>query len=270
MRHYSIIALLVLLTSCAANHKGDCQFTIKIDKVGATKATVTIEPSDPSAYYISNFLSEEMDYYTWKDQDNVKFQLDFIQEMMQAAAEFSKTDIDFASFCCYQGQKEDKIYYLTPDTSYKIIVFQVDPQTRESVGTPVSVTFHTNTIEKSSITFQFKWEADKLTITPSNNDEYFWDFEEKDVILDEYPSVETYFLDLTFFYEDYDFMPAMTNRGQVEYVFSEEHPGIDEGDHCCLAIGGYSSESGEVTTDITTLEFIYHKDKPCELVQDKN
>lgn len=268
MRHIRIsiiLAAAALAVCCTPKSSRVSDFTITVSDILSTKARVRVEPSNLEAYYCYGFLSEEMEYYfNMSDLENSQFQLNFSKERWALVCEEEGRTVSFTDNYCFRGERETKHYFLTPDSQYRIIVFQVDPKKLEIIGTPVSAQFHTNPLTMSSITFDISFGADKVTITPSNADEYYWDYENKEVILREYADAEYYLRNLIFMYEDYGFMEHRTSRGVEQWVFSKEDSAMVEGETCSLAVCGYSA--GEVNSDITTVDFIYHKDSPCEVV----
>ena len=46
------------------------------------------------------------------------------------------------------------------------------------------------------------------------------------------------------------------------YVFSQNDKSLEEGERCTLVLAGYAN--GEINSDSTVYEFVYHKDKPIE------
>ena len=271
MKHlYSIIIVIagLVISSCSAKQVKVTSFDVNVSKVLSTKATVVIEPSNPDAYYCYGIINRDMDlYFNMTDLQNAQFQLNFSIEMWERSGKESS----FASRYCYKGKQTVDYTYLTPDMDYRVIIYQVNPETRELAGTPTSISFHTNPLAKSNISFNIEFDADKVTITPSNNDDYCWDYIESDELEAEYADATQYFTDLILMYEEYGFMdlPGAIDRGKVDWVFSvDDFEPVNEGEEYTLVAAGYSN--GEINSDLTVIKFIYHKDKPCELVQDKN
>ena len=265
-RIYYIILLAVLAASCTPKSSRETTFTITVHDIHATKSRVKIESSNPDAYYSYGHIREDMEpYFSMSDMENARFQIDFCKEMMEYGSEEIDKSLSYVDKFCFRGTQEFRQLFLNPDQKNKVVVFQVDPKTLDVVGTPVSTMFQTKPLKMSDITFSITFGPDKVTIVPSNNDEYYWDYENTETILAEYVDAIIYLQNLIFMYEDYGFMNSgVTDHGTVEWVFSEEDSTMVDGERCTLAICGYAD--GEINTDITTIEFIYHKDKPCEIV----
>ena len=270
MKHiYYILGAILLLSSCTASkQEKPAGFKIEVKNVLSTKAKVVIEPSNPNVYYSYGIISEDMEeYFNMTDDENAQFQMDFSIERWEFASSDIAPSLTFSDIYCYKGRQEIQYTYLAPEKVYRVIAFQVDPDKKQYVGIPCSKEFRTNPLVKSSITFEFTFEPDKVTVTPSNNDRYYWDYIETEEMLEDYADPEQYYTQLILFYEEYGFMdlPETTDTGVSEWVFSEEDPGyMKEGGRYTITAAGY--DNGEINSDITIIEFIYHKDIPCELV----
>ena len=144
-RLHHIILLAVLAAACTPKNSRVSTFTITVSDVLSTKAKVTIESSNPDAYYSYGFIREDMDpYFTMSDMENAKFQIDFCKERIDLADLDEDHPVSYTDLYCYRGKQELKYTYLIPDQDNKVIVFQVDPKTLDVVGEPVSTVFHTN------------------------------------------------------------------------------------------------------------------------------
>ena len=167
-------------------------FDIKVSNVYSTKAKVVIEPSSPDAYYCFGFINNAdlATYYAKSDLENALFQIDFLKERWALVCQDEGRTVPYADLFCYRGRHEIDYTYLTPDTDHRIIVFQINPDTQELIGNPVSKVFHTRPLVMSDITFTIGFDADLLTITPSNRDGYCWAYQLTKDILENYADTE--------------------------------------------------------------------------------
>lgn len=267
MKHIYILLTLLILSSCAAKFTQPGSFTIKVSEVTATKALITIEASNQEAYYVYGLVREDMEYYNYTDEELAQFQLDFASELLGYALE-DDPSATFADRFCYKGSLSDRRYYLQENTKYKLNLFQVNPVTRERIGPVLTEFFQTEPLVKSDIQFDIQFGADKITITPSNDDIYYWDYENTDLIKEEFIDPEFYYTDLVHMYETYGFMSSMTSRGYEEYIFSEDPlANVEEGEKCTFVIAAYNND--EINSDLITIEFVYHKDEPCQVIPPK-
>lgn len=271
MKHiYHIItavAATLLLCSCPAKYTQPASFEVNVQDLRSTKALITVKPSTYDAYYMCGIVYADMEYYfNMTPEELAAFQLDFSFERWDMSEEIP-ANISFTDVYCYRGNFESKYTYLYPDMDYRFIAFQVNPDTREVIGTPVTKLFHTKPLQESDITFNFSFDTDKLTVTPSNNDPYYWDYVLTDLLDAEYADAHMYYYSLVDLYEDYGFMDMPENiaTGVDEWVFSRDDSEVlIEGAKYTLIASGYNY--GEINSDLTVVEFIYHRDKPSELV----
>lgn len=271
MKHiYHIIAAVaatLLLCSCPAKYTQPASFEVNVQDLRSTKALITVKPSTYDAYYMCGIVNADMEYYfNMTPEELALFQLDFSFERWDMSEEIP-ANISFTDVYCYRGNFESKYTYLYPDMDYRFIAFQVNPDTREVIGTPVTKLFHTKPLQESDITFNFSFDTDKLTVTPSNNDPYYWDYVLTDLLDAEYADAHMYYYSLVDLYEDYGFMDMPENiaTGVDEWVFSRDDSEVlIEGAKYTLIASGYNY--GEINSDLTVVEFIYHRDKPSELV----
>ena len=268
MKHlYHILtaaAATLLLCSCAAKYAKPAGFEVSIGDIRSTKAVLDIKPSTQDAFYMCGIVNGDMEeYFQMAPEELARFQLDFSIERWNLSEDHPAS---FTDIYCYKGNFHYKYTYLIPDMDYKVTVFQVNPDTKELVGMPVQKVFHTKPLDNSDIAFTFSFNTDKLTITPSNDDPYYWDYILTDVMDQEYSSAWQYFYDLIDNYEEYGFMelPGAVDTGVCEWVFSEDSEILKEGGKYTLVASGYNY--GEINSDLTVAEFIYHKDKPSELI----
>ena len=68
-------------------------------------------------------------------------------------------------------------------------------------------------------------------------------------------------------WEDFGLIEGRKVRGPAVIEFSSSDPTIQEGARYSFAISGY--EDFEINTAVTTFDFIYHKDIPCEMVKEE-
>lgn len=257
--HYILLSALLILASCSKAPK-PTSFRVSVSDVLSTKASIAVDPSDPDVYYTLGLINSNDKDYGKSPEELVRLQLAYMEELMIIMGD----EYSFEDLFCYRGAFREHYYTLVADCDYKLLVFQVDPVARQAVGSPSVTTFRTKPPVESAMTFSFSFEPDKIIITPSTNERYFWEYENSDIISREYVSPQIFYMEMIEMYESYGFIDSQTDRGVYEWIFSVEDPNIQEGQKYTLVIAGY--EDGETTTDLTVLEFIYHKDKPCELV----
>ena len=142
------------------------------------------------------------------------------------------------------------------NTDFKLIVFQIHPETHEILGNPVVTEFRTKPVPERELYFEVNFEGELLTITPSDNNlTYFWQFKESDQIYDDYGTATYYLYSVAGMYQEYGFMDMLYSQGPVEWDFAMEN-NMHDGTEYLLIISG--CEEGELTTPTTIAKFRYH------------
>ena len=263
--------LFLLLTACGHREllpTDLSSFEIRIDNVAGTKVWFTITPDNPNAYYAFGEVGEGDEEYDMSPTQVAENQLWWMDEIYKEFAPYVTNLGSYADIFLYQGTRQHKEMYLTQDHNYKLFVMLVDPDSHQLIGNPVSVPFHTKAIVGSDLTFDVKFYTDAVEIIPSDNSQaYYWDYENTDVIAYEYSSPEYYYYQLTDMYEEYDFMNNLVDHGPSQWVFSVEDKSMNEGETCTLVVAGYAG--GEITTELLIIDFIYHKNEPCEVLRQR-
>lgn len=266
MKRIIIIAVAVLAAlSCTKEqtYTDPCTFEISVTKVKASKVWFTIKPSNPNAFYAFGVFSEEADIYDMPLMEMAQLNLGWWKETYDTWKSIEQNAGSFADVFCYQDNREIKQTGLAMGLEHRLFVVQLNPETRTIIGTPQEVRFTTKSVVMVPLDFDVKFDADRVTITPSDpNATYYWDYDSREVIEETYFSPGIFFYNLVDLYEDYDFMPNMISRDTDTYVFSRNDKSIKEGENCILVLGGY--EGGEINSELTMYEFTYHKDKPIE------
>lgn len=263
MRKILFIASILLLAGCASTKDkfspDACSFDIKITEVKGTRVKFTITPQDEYACYAFGILNSYDPSFNEPAKTLAENQIGWMNErydMMSSDGEYSGS---FMDMFCYRGPRSLSKDNLSSDTEHKLIIMQVNPETHSIIGEPVVVQFRTKQVLKNtSLTFDIRFEDDKVIIVPSDlNVTYCWDYENKELIENRYITPNQYFRRLIYMYEDYEFMDNILSKGRDEWEFSAEDPDMVEGETCTLVVAGY--ENGEINTDLTILDFIYHK-----------
>lgn len=267
-----ILPLFLLLSGCGKKEKlptDPCSFEIKVDKVGGTKVWITVTPDNPNAYYALGMVSSHDPSYDDSPANQAATMLHWMNETYNNRAATSTNIGSFADVYLYQGTRDLKETMLAKDTGHKLIVMQVDPERRSLIGESAMVIFHTRPVPAADLEFELVFGADQVEIIPSDDTlPYYWDYENTITIDQEYYFPYNFFYSLADMYEEYDFMGNMIDQGPTEWIFSKEDKSIVEGEPCTLVIAGYAD--GEINTELTVIDFIYHKDKPIEVLHQQD
>ena len=146
----------------------DMTFEITVSDITTSGATVSVIPSDETALYYFDRVTKEA-YMTF-DNDEA-FMKAMIENLRQSCEESG------ASLASAISVGEDGYTYtgdLTPATEYYIYAFAVDAKLNPYSDLTLEP-FTTLEAQNSTNTFTVSVNGGAITITPSNNDQYFWD-----------------------------------------------------------------------------------------------
>ena len=266
MKKIIIIAATVLAALACTKEQtytDPCTFEINVSRVKSSKVWFSIKPSNPNAYYAYGVFSEQADIYDLPLMELAQLNLGWWKTTYDMWKETESNAGTFADVFCYQKDREIKQTGLGTGLEHRLFVVQLNPETRTIIGTPQEVRFTTKSVEMVPLVFDVKFEADRVTITPSDpKATYYWDYDSREVIEENYFSAGNFFYTIVDLYEDYDFMPNMVSLGTDTYVFSQNDKSMKEGEKCMLVVSGYAG--GEINSHLTMYEFTYYKDKPIE------
>jgi hypothetical protein len=263
----SILPVLLLL-SCGKLEKTAfdvCRLEVQINKVTGTKVWFDITPDNPNAVYTYGIVDESVEAYSMPAKEVAELQLDFMEVLYEVFSPLGTNVGSFSDVYLYKGAREFKDTDLEPDTGYRFFVMQVDPVTHKLIGDVEAVYFRTKPIDMADLSFEIVFSPDAVEVIPSNDQlSYYWDYEETDDIRENYYRPEYYFYYLVDMYEDYNFIENLLDIGPAQWQFSVDDKGMVEGKTYTLVVAGY--DKGEINTDYTIVDFIYHKDSPIEVL----
>ncbi len=246
-----IILSLLLFAGCEQEETLRTEIKVKLESVGGSRARFSVTPANPHAYYTYILVSSKEDNYNIPEFEVC---LEEIQNMEEAMSHLQGAN--FMDAFCYQGSRQINLSAIYDDTDFKLIVFQIHPETHEILGNPVITEFRTKPVPERELYFEVNFEGELLTITPSDNNlTYFWQFKESDQIYDDYGTATYYLYSVAGMYQEYGFMDMLYSQGSVEWDFAMEN-NMHDGTEYLLIISG--CEEGELTTPTTIAKFRYH------------
>lgn len=170
---FAMVALLAVSCDKSGDNNGgsglsDMTFSIKVSDISAVSAMVEVTPSDVTALYYFDKVEKSVYAASNSDMEFMKGRINHLKAWCesQGATPVSSISVGTDSYT-YQNE-------LTPDTDYYIFAFGVD--SRLNPVTKLALKgFHTEKAVASNNTFAISVDGGTITITPSNNDQYFWD-----------------------------------------------------------------------------------------------
>lgn len=251
-RIFSILILsLLLFAGCQKEELLPTEIKAKLEMVTGTRVRFTVAPTNPHAYYSYIFLNASEEGF---DKPIIEICQEEIELMEDAIANFEGAN--FLDIFFFRGSRQFTLGALCDDMDYKLIVFQINPKTHKLIGDPISTTFHTKPVPERDLHFQITFTGDEMTIIPSNNNfTYFFQYEESDMIENQYGAATYYLYTIVGMYQEYGFMEWNYYSGKAVYDFSVEN-NMEDGNLYTLVICG--CEEAEFTSTSTIVKFIYH------------
>jgi len=257
-----LLVLSVILSLAVSCRKvdfviGDNPFTIEVKNIYARAVWVDILPENNDFYFYYDIVSlndfsefdSDADFVSYVDGQN--------REMYDILVEYGYTD-PFEELMLYRSAILEPYYgndvLLEPETDYYLYAFAYD-KNLNAIGTLHKVKFRTPKEVHSENTFTVVLNGDYITVTPSNDDQYLFDFAtEKELKELYYGMPEYYFSQMIDVYEQYGFMDSMVSQGEdTDYLF-DYYTTIDDGEKIYVMVAGYDHG---LTTDVSIHEFTY-------------
>ena len=242
----SAIAAIVL-SACTAKDiivTNPVSFEVKITKVTGSKVIFQVNPSNKDACYTCTTVSESQDDY---DRPELEVAKDYISYLGENYDDVKERIGSFSDFACYRGSRQMKITYISRGTKCKLLVFQVNPVTREVLGEVYTEYFRTADVNMQPLSFTFAIDNNTLVITPSDPERtYFWSYDRQRRIEEARGNSYFYLYEIIDMYETYGFTEHMISKGEVTYDIDPESLWADE--RYLVAAIGYSE--GEIDSDV--------------------
>ena len=252
----SIIIAIAALVFSACTEKivlvtTPVNISLTVDEVRGTKAIFTITVDNQDAYY---------SYCLWNDPKiSDEALLDYILNVAEEDYRIKTENgvLQIASYVDYNGYRGTRTLRATrlhPDTEYKLMVFQINPKTREPIGKAISQTIKTKPVEQTPLDFEFIFRGMTITVIPSDQSRsYYWEYNNQKLMIDNFNWPFGWYLSLVDMYEHYGFMENLLSKGTD--VYDAERDSFDEGEICTVIAAAY--EGGEITSDYKEFDFIY-------------
>ncbi len=231
----------------------------QIDKVKGTKVFFTVNCENPNAYYayfVANLELGIPDFGKMTDRELAEFHLANLKESYEIRKKNKEMISSIADVSCFRGNRSLREPLLNMDTRYRLIVFQVNPETFTVLGEIKGESFQTQSIDLKEFPLAFSVKGNTLTVTPPDNDRtYYWDFETAERIFDDYLSPNLYFYFVVDMYETYGFMKNVVCKGPQQRQIPL---GSLKEDEVFYAVGAaYDTRTEAISSEYTTYSFQY-------------
>ena len=232
-----------------------CSFTITIDQVTGSKMQATIVPENEHACYVYSLIGPDYPQYNYSDAELADFELAWMEDMYQTLQK-AEGQASFMDLFGYKGPRTIRSLQLKADNDFRLIVFQINPETRKAIGPVYKTDFRTKPIRQSDLRFKVQYGGDQLRIIPSNDSEtWFWEYEKDAVIRGSYYSPYFFYYSVIDMYAQYGFLENQICQGPDEWSLTRDDKSFKADTVYTLCVSG--CEDGEITTDVQYLDFIY-------------
>ena len=220
----------------------DVTFDITISDVTTSGATVNVVPSDKTVLYYFDKV-EKSTYEAYKSDD------DFMKKTMTNLREYVSSS-GGALFSALSVGETDHTFSneLRPDTDYYIFAFAIDSKLNPTSKLSLKE-FTTEAVKMSNNTFEVSVNGGVITVTPSNNDTYFWSVEPSDLY--EGQSDDYIMNDLIAYYDSEGYLDYYLAVGVSSFDYTTL---LTAGDSFTVYVFGYE---GTPTTALTQHTFTY-------------
>lgn len=244
---FSMMALLVVGCDNGENGGGGSElsnmtFEITVSDITTSGAVVSVVPSDETSLYYFDKVTKEA-YESYENDQK------FMEAMIAALREYSEESGSSLASAISVGA--DEYTYngeLTPATEYYVFAFAVDAKLNPNSKLTLKP-FTTLEAQSSANTFTVKVNGGAVTITPSNNDPYFWDIAPSDYYEGE--SDEYIMNALISYYREEGYLEYYIVQGTDTFDYTTS---LTNGESYTVYVFGYE---GMPTTALTKYTFTY-------------
>ena len=217
-------------------------FDITVSDITSSGATVSVVPSDETVIYYFDKVPQAT-YKAYKN-DN-----EFMKAMIEALRSYV-SESGGSLFTAISVGEAEHIYTneLIPDTDYYIFAFALDSKLNPNSKLTLKP-FTTAAAKSSTNTFSIKVNGGVITVTPSNNDPYFWSVEASELYEGE--SDQFIMEDLISYYDSEGYLSYYVVSGTDSFDYSTL---MSNGASYTVYAFGYE---GGPTTGLTKHTFTY-------------
>lgn len=253
----ALLAVALMLPACV--NPGEAEYitepteiklTVNQSSITASTAQVRVEPVDDRAYFyveckpVGHYVPGTMDRdFMMLVMDSVY--ISYLSWRHRLLTEGQTYVAPFSSHCLKYGVQDVHFTELTPSSRYIVYAFAVNPVSNQPMGDLYYAYFETDSVRKSSLTFQFSVDMDAFYVMPSNDNDYYVVMLEsvKAIREDYHGSYDECVEKNVEFYAEYNILDLVLHKNAYRYAFEwlEIHD-----DTVALMAAGYD---GRVNSD---------------------
>ena len=270
MRKSLIISICTLLVAACTGKEiiitTPVDLNFKLEEVQGSRVIFSLDPDNPDACYSYGIIHHFMeDLYKMGDRELAQHFISLDKQSYENRKENGEILGTFIDFSCYRGKRTLRETNLRSDSDYRLLVYQVDPNTFDVLGDPVSTLVHTIPVAQQDMSFSFQVQGQALTIVPSDPSRtYYWDYDLQSRIYDNYMSPFSFYYSLLDMFDEYGFMKEVYSKGTEVYDFASDR--LIESEVYVLVASACEDE--EITSQVTKLTFVCKNNELSILSQD--
>jgi len=233
-----LVAVLTLAGCTKIPSLSDTPFTITVKSVQSNAVWADVIPETNDFRY--NFGAVSVADYEQKYHNDESM----IQAKDAEDKEFwqknLKDKISFSDAFLYNGAYFVKSVDLEPDTDYYIFAFPYDGDDNP-VCKVVKQRITTMSYKPSDIEFSVCLQGSVISVVPSNNDRYYFDYETVETVVNDFgDDPELFYTYLVHKYEEYGFMPELMCQGPQDSDIADYYS-ITPGQQFYMVASGYDN-----------------------------
>lgn len=237
---YISLCAITFLAGCSKNYVpiSDHPFEITIPKIEARTALIDVIPDNNDFHYMFGCI----DTVNFAAIGNEKF-VAYSDTALKAIYKILYETESLDGFCnwLYKGAYDAVKNNLTPDTYYWAYAYPYF-DTVPDVARLTKVLFKTPAAKVSEITFSVVLNGSTITVTPSNDDQYFFDFAAvQEVDQYYYGRPDIFYQNALDFYWEYGFLKSMLCKGEPVSQDMTEFYSLSAEDQFYLVCSGYDN-----------------------------
>lgn len=252
--------LLLLAVSCSKSNFeiSDNPFTLEVKKVQAESVWVDIIPENNDFYYNYGICTvQEFNSYR-SDAELIRAREEIGHEEYDILIEGGYANGSYEEVMLYRAALYEAYYgnmlAIEPETDYYLYAYAFDRK-NQPVEVVHKIPFRTPALVHSDITFEVSLEGSVVTVRPSNNDQYLFDYVDANELHEiYYDSPWVFYYQMISVYEQYDFIGQMVSRG-VDSDDISDYYDLEPGQEIYLAVSGYDNG---ITSELYTYKLTYN------------
>jgi len=250
------IIWIVLLASCQKTPDSQ-MLSISLNKVKATRCTVSIVPGDTKTTYAVGVMQEDDPQFGAADQEVIAYQIARMEDLFDIYCHEAQMDLDFADLFLYQGNQTLEMTYLTPGKRSEIVAFPIDAKTHKPASGLFRKAFETAQIDSVNLSFDVIVLGDRISIIPSDQQiTYVYDYDRTEIIEEAFISPYIYMRETIELWEQYDFINSAVHKGKTKILLGKDSD-LQTKDDYTLFLVGYDMLNHEINSEATIITFQY-------------